>query len=115
MTLVRAAARQHCPFSVELLGNRKRNLCLILCGPPCHCAEQVGWLFYTSFVRTMRREWLGIDRLRLDKFMVLIRKFFAATLRQLQAHDWWVGGGEAGNAERLQAGGRSCCSCTARR
>lgn len=63
-----------------------------------HCARwyrpppQVGWLFYTTFVRTMRREWLGIDRLRLDKFMMLIRKFFAASLRQLQAHDWWVAG-----------------------
>ncbi|KAL4458010.1 hypothetical protein ABPG75_012875 [Micractinium tetrahymenae] len=50
--------------------------------------EEVGWLFYATFVHTMRREWLGIDHLRLDKFMMLIRKFFAATLRQLQAHDW---------------------------
>lgn len=50
--------------------------------------EQVGWLYYATFVRTMRREWFGIDRLRLDKFMMLIRKFFAASLRQLQQHDW---------------------------
>ncbi|PSC72643.1 Ribosomal RNA processing 1 B [Micractinium conductrix] len=50
--------------------------------------EEVGWLYYRTFVRTMRREWVGIDRLRLDKFMLLIRKFFAAALRQLQACSW---------------------------
>ena len=49
---------------------------------------QVGWLYYRTFVRTMRREWAGIDHLRLDKFLMLVRKFFAALLRQLQAHAW---------------------------
>ena len=48
----------------------------------------MGWLYYCTFVRTMRREWAGIDHLRLDKFLMLVRKFFAALLRQLQAHGW---------------------------
>jgi ribosomal RNA-processing protein 1 len=49
---------------------------------------QVSWMYYATFMHTMRREWAGIDRLRLDKFMLLIRKFVAAVLRQLQTHSW---------------------------
>lgn len=49
---------------------------------------QVSWMYYTTFMHTMRREWAGIDRLRLDKFMLLIRKFVSAVLCQLRAHGW---------------------------
>ncbi len=45
-------------------------------------------MYYTTFMHTMRREWAGIDRLRLDKFMLLIRKFVSAVLCQLRAHGW---------------------------
>ena len=31
------------------------------------------FLFISCFVRTMGREWVGIDRWRMDKFMMLIR------------------------------------------
>lgn len=58
--------------------------------PPSNLLPQTGWLYYHCFVRTMRREWFGIDRLRLDKFMMLMRKVFAALLRQLQQHQWCV-------------------------
>lgn len=76
-------------------------------------AAQVGWLYYRTFVRTMRREWVGIDRLRLDKFMLLIRKFFAAALRQLQACSWCVSPGwEAGWGSGRTVSCVPPCSCT---
>lgn len=37
---------------------------------------------------TMRREWFGIDRLRLDKFLMLVRKFVAQLLAYLARHGW---------------------------
>ena len=81
---------------------RRSRRALLLVGGAAHCDAtsrprpaacvrtwpQVGWLYYRAFVRTMRREWAGIDHLRLDKFLMLVRKFFAALLRQLQAHAW---------------------------
>jgi ribosomal RNA-processing protein 1 len=36
----------------------------------------------------MRREWFGIDRLRLDKFMMLVRKFMQQTFVHLRNADW---------------------------
>lgn len=48
----------------------------------------VGDLYFRTFIKTMRREWFGIDRLRLDKFMMLVRKFYTQHLRQLQAAHW---------------------------
>ena len=36
----------------------------------------------------MRREWFGIDRLRLDKFMMLVRKFTKSLFKYLQAQQW---------------------------
>ncbi|KAI3435489.1 hypothetical protein D9Q98_001555 [Chlorella vulgaris] len=50
--------------------------------------EEVGWMYYVTFLRTMRREWAGIDRLRLDKFMMLMRCVFRSSLRLLQALAW---------------------------
>ncbi len=49
---------------------------------------QVSLLYYIVFIKTLRREWFGIDHLRLDKFLMLIRKFFHQVLRLLQAADW---------------------------
>jgi ribosomal RNA-processing protein 1 len=39
---------------------------------------------------TIRREWLGIDRLRLDKFMLLIRYFLRQALVKLKRGGWFV-------------------------
>ena len=36
----------------------------------------------------MQREWFGIDRLRLDKFMLLARKFVRALFSMLRDADW---------------------------
>ncbi len=40
---------------------------------------------------TMRREWFGIDRLRMDKFLMLIRKFIHHMLVCLKTAKWCVG------------------------
>ena len=49
---------------------------------------QVSLAYYQAFIRTVRREWLGIDRLRLDKFMMLLRKLLASLLRLLSGNAW---------------------------
>lgn len=49
---------------------------------------QVAQQYYTVFIKTLRREWFGIDHLRLDKFLMLIRKFIHQLLRLLQAGQW---------------------------
>eukprot|EP00897_Mesotaenium_endlicherianum_P001123 jgi/Mesen1/11010/ME000098S10409 len=45
-----------------------------------------GVLFFRVFLLTMRREWAGIDRLRMDKFYVLVRKFVASAFSTLAKH-----------------------------
>jgi hypothetical protein len=39
---------------------------------------------------TMRREWFGIDRHRMDKFLLLIRKFVHHMLATLKAAKWYA-------------------------
>ncbi|KAL0040673.1 hypothetical protein WJX79_001241 [Trebouxia sp. C0005] len=51
---------------------------------------KVAYLYFTVFLSTIRREWFGIDRLRLDKFMMLVRKFVRALFLYLQAQKWDV-------------------------
>lgn len=51
-------------------------------------AWQTSALYYKAFIGTMRREWFGIDRLRMDKFMMLVRKFFFKLLQRLCRGGW---------------------------
>jgi ribosomal RNA-processing protein 1 len=44
--------------------------------------------FFSAFLTTLMREWHGIDRLRLSKFMTLVRLFFNAMFKYLAARDW---------------------------
>ncbi|KAH9081736.1 Nop52-domain-containing protein [Lactarius deliciosus] len=44
--------------------------------------------FLRGFWRTIVREWDGIDRLRMDKYYLLIRRFVNATFRLLKRSDW---------------------------
>lgn len=44
--------------------------------------------FVSAFFTTMAREWVGIDRLRLDKFYMLIRKVVCHSFQLLQQNDW---------------------------
>jgi len=55
---------------------------------PCGAAPQVGQLYFCAFMRTMQREWHGIDRLRLDKFLVLVRCFVRALFGHLRSSGW---------------------------
>jgi hypothetical protein len=50
----------------------------------------VAYLYFSCFLITLRREWILIDRLRLDKFLMLARKFVMAMLGYLGQHSWWV-------------------------
>ena len=44
--------------------------------------------YFKIFARTIQREWFGIDKLRLDKFMVLARKFLHQVYTHLQNTGW---------------------------
>ena len=61
---------------------------LLVCKLVILCMLQVAFLYFTVFLSTMRREWFGIDRLRLDKFMMLVRKFTRSLFQYLQAQQW---------------------------
>ncbi|CAD7699760.1 unnamed protein product [Ostreobium quekettii] len=50
--------------------------------------EQVAPLYVAGLFSTMRREWIGIDYLRLDKFLMLVRKFLSSTFRRIHASGW---------------------------
>uniref|UniRef100_H3CHJ0 Ribosomal RNA processing 1 n=1 Tax=Tetraodon nigroviridis TaxID=99883 RepID=H3CHJ0_TETNG len=45
-------------------------------------------LFVQSFLQTFKREWTGIDRLRMDKFLQLIRFMFRQTFQMLKKTHW---------------------------
>lgn len=44
--------------------------------------------FYHGFWTTMATEWHGVDKFRLNKYYLLMRRFLAAGLRLLQTYDW---------------------------
>ncbi|KAI3472427.1 hypothetical protein Pfo_029548 [Paulownia fortunei] len=46
--------------------------------------------FFRGFLVTLRREWPGIDRLRLDKFYLLIRRFMKALFELMRLRKWDV-------------------------
>ncbi|XP_024142844.1 ribosomal RNA processing protein 1 homolog A isoform X2 [Oryzias melastigma] len=48
-------------------------------------------LYLQSFLETMKREWTGIDRLRMDKFFQLIRFMFRQTFEALKRSSWESG------------------------
>ena len=73
------------PMIKACLFKRQTDLMSCATHPP---ASQTGFLYFACFMKTMRREWFGIDRLRLDKYMMLIRKFVAQLLRHLAASKW---------------------------
>lgn len=44
--------------------------------------------YFSVFLITLRREWTGIDRLRLDKFYLLVRKFVNGFFCLMRKHKW---------------------------
>ncbi|KAK2839391.1 hypothetical protein Q5P01_013131 [Channa striata] len=45
-------------------------------------------LYLEGFLQTFKREWTGIDRLRMDKFFQLIRFMFRQTFEMLKRNNW---------------------------
>lgn len=72
---------------ISIPAARQRGLWCADCLTP-QFGLQVAFLYFTVFLSTMRREWFGIDRLRLDKFMMLVRKFTRSMFQYLQAQQW---------------------------
>lgn len=50
--------------------------------------EETAFLFLECFWETMVREWDGIDVLRMDKFLLLVRGYLASSFRYLKAREW---------------------------
>ncbi|XP_052004957.1 ribosomal RNA processing protein 1 homolog B [Xyrauchen texanus] len=46
------------------------------------------FLYFKTFLRTMKREWNGIDRLRMDKFFQLVRFVFRQVFEILKRSQW---------------------------
>ncbi|XP_076011292.1 uncharacterized protein rrp1 [Genypterus blacodes] len=46
------------------------------------------FLYLESFLLTIKREWTGIDRLRMDKFFQLVRFMFRQTFEMLKRKNW---------------------------
>ncbi|KAL1268727.1 hypothetical protein QQF64_034090 [Cirrhinus molitorella] len=46
------------------------------------------FLYFKTFLQTMKREWNGIDRLRMDKFYQLVRFVFREVFDVLKSHKW---------------------------
>ncbi|XP_073701953.1 uncharacterized protein rrp1 isoform X2 [Garra rufa] len=46
------------------------------------------FLYFKTFLQTMKREWNGIDRLRMDKFYQLVRFVFREVFEMLKSQKW---------------------------
>lgn len=78
--------------------HRKASTCFALCTASkrrllhylrkVQHAAQGALQYFRIFARTMQREWFGIDKLRLDKFMMLARKFLHQLYTHLQNTGW---------------------------
>ncbi|XP_071495676.1 uncharacterized protein [Diadema antillarum] len=55
-----------------------------------HCFQQPqqAVTFYDTYLLTMKREWIGIDHLRMDKFLMLVRRAYRQMLVLLHNNDW---------------------------
>ncbi|QDZ23092.1 nucleolar protein Nop52 [Chloropicon primus] len=62
-----------------------KRLADLVCSVEQH---DVALTFWETFLDTMAREWSSIDRLRLDKFMSLVRMFIHACLKRLCKLEW---------------------------
>ncbi|CAL8372327.1 unnamed protein product [Arctogadus glacialis] len=55
-----------------------------------HCFQSADgqFLYLQAFLQTVKREWTGIDRLRMDKFYQLVRFVFRQTFEMLKKSEW---------------------------
>ncbi|CAE6451863.1 unnamed protein product [Rhizoctonia solani] len=90
------------PFVQQDLSSELANLVLVI--PSLESA--IG--FVHGFWEAMVREWAGIDRYRINKYYMLIRRFVNATFRLLLKHDWNSEACDAINEILQGAGGPLC-------
>ncbi|KAF7303239.1 rRNA processing protein [Mycena kentingensis (nom. inval.)] len=64
--------------------------------------------FLSGFWEAIVREWNGIDRLRLDKYYMLVRRFVNATFRLLAREKWDASACETYNQMLSREGGPLC-------
>ena len=78
-----AGAETACIESASLLSRSQEDMHAVAVeGDRARDLRRWGACYFQTFMRTMQREWFGIDRLRLDKFLLLVRRF----VRPLFAH-----------------------------
>jgi len=56
----------------------------------CFKHQESSLFFFKSFLVTLGREWFGIDRLRMDKFMMLVRRCLRQMLAYVKERAWEV-------------------------
>ncbi|KAJ9647775.1 hypothetical protein H2199_001549 [Coniosporium tulheliwenetii] len=77
----------YCMWMQDKPRNQQR-LAIDLAGLVDIVTEDMFVPFLDAFWKTMAREWKGIDALRMDKFLFLIRQYLAASFRQLAKQQW---------------------------
>lgn len=70
------------PFVQQELANSIANLI------QCFARRSQSLIFVDTFFKTMAHEWFAIDRYRLDKFMMLVRRFFRQALVLAHSGEW---------------------------
>ncbi|CAE7203137.1 unnamed protein product [Rhizoctonia solani] len=90
------------PLVQQDLSSELANLILVI--PSLESA--IG--FVHGFWEAIVREWAGIDRYRINKYYMLIRRFVNATFRLLLKHDWNGEACDAINGILQGAGGPLC-------
>lgn len=54
-----------------------------------HCCDpNKACIFFQTGLETLRNEWFGIDQLRLDKFLMFVRRFMRQAFVFLNNHSW---------------------------
>lgn len=77
------------PLVQQALAQDLANLLLLINPAEGEAARlDAALAFLEGFWTAMVREWTGIDRLRIDKYYMLIRRYVNATFRLLQREGW---------------------------
>lgn len=61
-----------------------------LSGLLCDLSPAVAFSYFKGFIETMKREWAGIDQHRMNKYLILVRKFYSACLELCKRSSWYV-------------------------
>lgn len=70
------------PLVQQALSSELADLLLLI------SSTESAFAFLAGFWEAIVREWNGIDRLRMDKYYMLVRKFINASFRLLRRAEW---------------------------